>query len=240
MNTSKLYKPVSLRAAKFFFIVNDIVKLNTMYQFTHDWFISFFSKLVQETMIDDSSKKKKEESIRRLQANFVRLFYSQVCQTLFENDKLLFSFLMAYKELEVEFKIDRRQVEFFIKGALQQEDEIFNVKNLQGNTKNEEELREEFKKGYATVERRKKSVPWISQFQWKAIDKLSQIAPFNQSNLQNNEPNLSAHIEKHEKEWFNYVNGNQMLDYTMENWTTKDEDGNSIHVSDEEVELDED
>ena len=44
---------------------------------------------------------------------------------MFERDKMLFSFLLAYKELECEVKIDMRQVEFFIKGPLAQEDEIF-------------------------------------------------------------------------------------------------------------------
>ena len=31
MSTSKIYKPVSLRAARFFFVANDLVKLNHMY-----------------------------------------------------------------------------------------------------------------------------------------------------------------------------------------------------------------
>ena len=39
MNTSKVYKPLSMRAAKYFFLVNDLVKLNELYQFTHEWFI---------------------------------------------------------------------------------------------------------------------------------------------------------------------------------------------------------
>ena len=44
---------------------------------------------------------------------------------MFEKDKMLFSFLVAYKELECEVKIDMRQVEFFIKGPLAYEEEIF-------------------------------------------------------------------------------------------------------------------
>ena len=44
---------------------------------------------------------------------------------MFDRDKMLFSFLLAYKELECEVKIDMRQVEFFIKGPLAQEQEIF-------------------------------------------------------------------------------------------------------------------
>ena len=46
---------------------------------------------------------------------------------MYEKDKMLFSFLLAYKELECEVKIDMRQVEFFIKGPLAYEEEIFNA-----------------------------------------------------------------------------------------------------------------
>lgn len=163
MTTSKMYKPVSMRAAKFYFVANDIVKLNNMYQFTHEWFIGFFTKLVSETIIDDTNKQKKEESIRKLQANFVKVFFNQVCQTLFDRDKLLFSFLLSYKELEVEFKIDKRQAEFFIKGGLQQEDEIFSPKNLQENTKTEAEFQEQFRLEEAIAKRREQEIPWISR-----------------------------------------------------------------------------
>ena len=42
MRTSKIYKPLSVRAAKFFYLCADLVKLNNMYQFTHEWFKDFF------------------------------------------------------------------------------------------------------------------------------------------------------------------------------------------------------
>ena len=42
LETSKNYKPVSVRAARFFFVSNDLIKLNPMYQFTHSWFLSYF------------------------------------------------------------------------------------------------------------------------------------------------------------------------------------------------------
>ena len=31
MRTAKIYKPVSVRAAKFFYLITDLVKLNNMY-----------------------------------------------------------------------------------------------------------------------------------------------------------------------------------------------------------------
>ena len=59
---------------------------------------------------------------------------------MFECDKILFSFLLAYKELECEVKIDMRQVEFFIKGPLAQEDEIFKEEHTNRANLNEDEI----------------------------------------------------------------------------------------------------
>ena len=47
MRTSKIYKPISVRAAKFFYLISDLVKLNNMYQFTHEWFFEFFRNLIK-------------------------------------------------------------------------------------------------------------------------------------------------------------------------------------------------
>ena len=49
---------------------------------------------------------------------------------MFERDKLLFGFLLAYRVLEVELKFDMRLVEFFIKGHLSSEHEIIDVAML--------------------------------------------------------------------------------------------------------------
>ena len=82
--------------------------------------------------------------------------------------------------------------------------------------------------------RRKAKIPWISRDQWRAIDKLSLIPPFNQPNMKNDNVNLSSHIEAHPSQWQDYINGKQFLDYTMARFSNKDEDGNSVHSSDEE------
>ena len=42
MKKSKMYKSLSVRAAKYFYLIVDLVKLNNMYQFTHEWFKKFF------------------------------------------------------------------------------------------------------------------------------------------------------------------------------------------------------
>ena len=44
---SQAYKPLSIRAAKYFFVVNDMVKMNSLYQFTHEWFIEFYTEIIR-------------------------------------------------------------------------------------------------------------------------------------------------------------------------------------------------
>lgn len=120
MRTSKLYKPISVRAAKFFYLIADLSKLNNMYQFTHEWFFDFFRALVRKFpwRMYASSAKNKERGVAKLRKRMTKLLFNHVAQSLFEKDVVLFAFLMAYYELDSELRADMRQVEFFIKGSL--------------------------------------------------------------------------------------------------------------------------
>ena len=127
---SKFYKPLTVRAAKFFFLSQDLVKLNPLYQFTHSWFKDFFQRQLeivsQNNLLDRSNKDKMVKKVRKA---MTLDFFKEICNTLFEQDQLLVSFILAYKDLESEYTTDMRQVEFFIKGRLAQEDEIYAERN---------------------------------------------------------------------------------------------------------------
>ena len=69
-------------------------------------------------------------------------------------------------------------MEFFIKGPLAQESEIFNPINLVESTLEEEGLMMAKTQATFRTKRRKDKVPFISSTQWKALEKLSQIPPF--------------------------------------------------------------
>ena len=110
MRTSKVYKPLSVRAAKFFFLIADLVKLNNMYQFTHDWFLQFFAQQISKFnwSVYKVSMKEKEKGLIRLRKKLTKSLFNEVTQTLFEKDVLLFAFLLAYYELDSELKCDMR------------------------------------------------------------------------------------------------------------------------------------
>ena len=112
---SSVYKPAADRVKQFFFLSMDLKKLNLMYVFTHEWFLSIFVEKVKD--LHRTEAKNKCEWIKN---EFTRHFFEQVCLTLYEKDKLLFSFLISYKILEIECEFDMRLIEFFIKGPLQE------------------------------------------------------------------------------------------------------------------------
>ena len=62
---------------------------------------------------------------------------------------------------------------------MQQENDIFNPKAMVDNNVDENKMKEKMKIDDEVAVRRKKICPWINDTQWKAIDKLSQIPPFN-------------------------------------------------------------
>ena len=115
MKVSKLYKPLSIRAAKFFYLIMELVKLNNMYQFTHEWFKKFFQDFLNHCRWQ---KQTTESQIKRLSKKFTLQLFQHVSISLFEKDILLFAFLLAYQELDSELKFDMRQVEFFMKGNM--------------------------------------------------------------------------------------------------------------------------
>lgn len=181
MRTSKLYKPISVRAAKFYYLIADLVKLSNMYQFTQDWFMTFFKGVIAgfQWRLFEGSEKNKERGMQKLRKSLTRKLFNEVAKTLFAKDVLLFAFLMAYYELESELNIDMDLVEFFIKGSLAQESEILNAKSVQ--YKRLADLKADRNQGRDRErdERRKHVAPWISTRQWHALDNLSAIKPFN-------------------------------------------------------------
>ena len=107
------YVPVAFQAAQLFFCIADLAGVDPMYQYSLDWYITMY-----ELAISTAEKSNNmEERLTNLNECFSYLLYKNVCRSLFEKDKLLFSFLLCTKILSGKEKLDGGELRFFLQGS---------------------------------------------------------------------------------------------------------------------------
>jgi len=85
-DTRETYRACGKQAAILYFVLNDLNKIDPMYQFSLDWYKALFMRSIEESreqMFQDRIK-----SITKYQTHQV---YKSACRSLFEKDKLLLS-----------------------------------------------------------------------------------------------------------------------------------------------------
>ncbi|XP_040604880.1 dynein heavy chain 2, axonemal isoform X1 [Mesocricetus auratus] len=108
------YRPCAQRASVLFFVLNDMGRIDPMYQFSLDAYISLFV-----LSIDKSHRSNKlEDRIEYLNDYHTYAVYRYTCRTLFERHKLLFSFHMCAKILETSGKLNMDEYNFFLRGGV--------------------------------------------------------------------------------------------------------------------------
>ncbi|XP_073510575.1 dynein axonemal heavy chain 2 isoform X2 [Phyllobates terribilis] len=108
------YRPCAQRASLLFFVLNDLGRIDPMYQFSLDSYIDLF-----QLSIDKSKRSANlEERITNLNEYHTYAVYRYTCRALFERHKLLFSFQMCAKILEVAGKLNMDEYNFFLRGGL--------------------------------------------------------------------------------------------------------------------------
>ena len=94
--------------------MNDMGRIDPMYQFSLDAYIELFSNSIEKSL----KHPRLEERINYLNDYHTFAVYQYTCRGLFERHKLLFSFQMCAKILEAATKLNLDEYNFFLRGGI--------------------------------------------------------------------------------------------------------------------------
>jgi len=111
--TRENFRTVAYRASLLYFCITDLDKIDPMYQYSLQWFQRLFSAGVRNSQPDPETA----ERVKNLNNYFTLSLYQNVCRSLFERHKLLFSFLLCMKILFGDDAVNMVEWRFFLAGA---------------------------------------------------------------------------------------------------------------------------
>jgi dynein heavy chain, axonemal len=111
--TREFYRICGRVASILFFVLNDLNKIDPMYQFSLDWYKELF-----QTSIEESRSNNYGDRIKNIIKTHQLKVYKQVCRSLFEKHKLLLSLQMCVKLKMSEGEINEDEWTFFLRGGL--------------------------------------------------------------------------------------------------------------------------
>ena len=110
--TREEYRPVATRASVLFFCISDLALVDPMYQYSLAWFISLFIRGIEEAEENEDV----QQRIEILNEYFTYSLYNNVCLSLFESHKLMFSLLLTIAIMQQKGLIDALEWRFLLAG----------------------------------------------------------------------------------------------------------------------------
>ncbi|KAK7898572.1 hypothetical protein WMY93_019425 [Mugilogobius chulae] len=108
------YRPVAEHSSILFFCISELANIEPMYQYSLTWFINLYLFSIAQSLKSDDV----EERIRNIVDHFTLSIYNNVCRSLFEKDKLLFSLLLTVGILQGKGKVDDGVWRFLLTGGI--------------------------------------------------------------------------------------------------------------------------
>ncbi|RKO89233.1 dynein heavy chain and region D6 of dynein motor-domain-containing protein [Blyttiomyces helicus] len=111
--TRNKYTPVAVRTRILFFCITELANIDPMYQYSLGWFMNLFLSAITHSDRSDDI----EQRIVNINEYFTFSLFTNVCRSLFEKHKLLFSFLLIIRILMNDDKVDADEWRFLLTGG---------------------------------------------------------------------------------------------------------------------------
>eukprot|EP00792_Barthelona_sp_PAP020_P009040 TRINITY_DN3265_c0_g4_i2.p1 TRINITY_DN3265_c0_g4~~TRINITY_DN3265_c0_g4_i2.p1 ORF type:complete len:4140 (+),score=1212.96 TRINITY_DN3265_c0_g4_i2:30-12449(+) len=108
--TRSKYIPAAQRSAVLYFCVADMANIDPMYQYSLQWFIRLFINAIH----DADEAEDLNIRAKNIAECFTYSLYNNICRSLFENHKLMFSFLMTSRIMQFNGEIDQEEWRFLV------------------------------------------------------------------------------------------------------------------------------
>ncbi|KAM8834259.1 LOW QUALITY PROTEIN: dynein axonemal heavy chain 12-like [Synchiropus picturatus] len=110
----EVYRAVARHSSVLFFTVAQLADVQPMYQFSLSWFTGLYGR----SIADSNKSKILERRLRYLMDHFTFSLYTNVCRSLLEKDKLLFSFLLCCQLQLASAEIQHSDFLFLLTGGV--------------------------------------------------------------------------------------------------------------------------
>jgi dynein heavy chain len=120
--TRNKYVPVVVQTRILFFCITELATIDPMYQYSLIWFMNLFVAAISNSDKSDNI----EQRVKNINAYFSFSLFSNVCRSLFEKHKLLYSFLLTIRILMNDNKVDSDEWRFLLAGGASVSTELQN------------------------------------------------------------------------------------------------------------------
>ncbi|KAM3963287.1 dynein heavy chain at 62B [Aphomia sociella] len=108
------YRPIASHSAVLYYCVTELPNVDPMYQYSLTWFINLYTLSIENA----NKSKDLDKRLKFLKETFTYNLYSNVCRSLFDKDKLMFSFIMCSKMMLSTEEMNRDEYLFLITGGI--------------------------------------------------------------------------------------------------------------------------